>query len=250
VLGLIAASVVAWALFAVRLLTAAEPFVPLAVMSNPVVATGTASNFFVVGAMVALSIYIPVYFEAVVGLSASQSGLALLALTGGTVTGAQIAGRIMTWTPHYKRGPSFGLALSTAVTAVLAFASSSLPFWLFDTLLAIAGVGIGTIFPVTTISIQNAVAPHQLGTATAAFNFFRSLGSAILVAVFGAIFLSSLGFGDRRIGSIAALVAEAAKNGTPIAPVFDLIFGAASLTLGLGLIFFLLMEEKPLRGRN
>ena len=81
-----------------RLLTAAEPFVPLAVLFNPVVGTGTAANFFVVGTMVGLSIFVPIYFEAVVGLTASQSGLALIALMGGTVTGAQIAGRIMAWT--------------------------------------------------------------------------------------------------------------------------------------------------------
>ena len=91
-LGLIAATVVAWVLFAARLLTAAEPFVPLSVMFNPVVGTGTAANFFVVGTMVGLTIFVPIYFEAVVGLTASQSGLALIALMGGTVTGARSPG--------------------------------------------------------------------------------------------------------------------------------------------------------------
>jgi EmrB/QacA subfamily drug resistance transporter len=250
VIGLIAMSLVAWALFSIRLLTAGEPFVPLAVMSNPVVATGTASNFFVVGAMVALSIYVPIYFEAVVGLTASRSGLALLALTVGTVAGATLAGRVMAWTPHYKIGPSIGLTVSLAMTTLLAFTSSSLVLWQIEVLLAVTGLGIGTIFPVTTVSIQNAVEPHQLGTATATFNFFRSLGSAILVAAFGAIFLGGLGFGDRPIGSIQALVAEAARNGIPIAPVFDMVFAGAAVTLALGLVFFLLMEERPLKGRR
>ena len=185
IIGLLGASAVAWILFVLRLLTAAEPFVPLAVMFNPVVAAGTASNFFVMGTLVALSIYVPIYFEAVVGLSASQSGLALIALMGGTVTGAQIAGRIMVWTPHYKRGPLVGLVVSTGAVTALATMATSLPFVALEVLLALTGAGLGTAFPVATVAVQNAVEPHQLGTTTATFNFFRSLGSAILVAASG-----------------------------------------------------------------
>ena len=248
-IGLLAVSAVAWVLFAARLLTVAEPFVPLAVMLNPVVGTGTASNFFVVGTMVGLTIFVPIYFEAVLGLTASQSGVALIALMGGTVVGAQIAGRIMMWTEHYKIGPAFGLALSVVGAAVLAWRAGVMPLWEMEVLLAVTGIGMGTIFPVTTVSVQNAVLPHQLGTATATFNFMRSLGSAILVATFGAIFLSGLGIGGTTIGSLSGLVAEAAKNGTPIGPVFRMIFGSASVMLALGLAFFLIMEERPLKGR-
>jgi EmrB/QacA subfamily drug resistance transporter len=249
VVSLIVATVIAWSLFAMRLLTAAEPFVPLAVMFNPVVGTGTAANFFVVGTMVGLSIFVPIYFEAIVGLTASQSGMALIALMGGTVTGAQIAGRIMAWTAHYKRGPLAGLAVAVVGTAILSWRAGALPLWQIEVLLAVTGIGMGTIFPVTTVSIQNAVEMHQLGTATATFNFFRSLGSAILVAVFGTIFIGGLGVGGQAIGSLEKLVAIAAANGTPIGPVFTMIFGAASITLALGLACFAAMEERPLKGR-
>ncbi len=249
VIGLIVATVAAWGLFAGRLLTASEPFVPLTVMLNPVVGTGTASNFFVVGTMVGLTIFVPIYFEAIVGLSASQSGLALIALMGGTVTGAQIAGRIMAWTEHYKRGPLVGLVVAAIGMTILAWGSGTLQLWQIEVLLAISGVGMGTIYPVTTVSIQNAVEPHQLGTATATYNFFRSLGSAILVAVFGTIFLSGLGVGGQSAGSLERLVAIAAKNGTPIGPVFTMIFGAAAITLVIGFLCFLAMAEKPLKSR-
>ncbi len=249
IIGLIAASAVAWVLFVVRLMTAAEPFVPLAVMFNPVVAAGTASNFFVVGTVVALTIYLPIYFEAVIGLSASQSGLALIAFAGGTVVGAQIAGRIIAWTPRYKRGPFFGLLVGIAATIVLAFTATQQTLLSVEILLAIAGVGMGTIFPTTTVAVQNAVEPHQLGTATASFNFFRSLGSAILVAVFGAIFLGGLGLGGTPIGSLDQLVAQAAANGTAVAPVFQYVFGAAAAVLVVGFFCFAAMKELPLRGR-
>jgi len=250
IIGVLALSVVAWGLFVARLLTAAEPFVPLAVLSNRVVGTGTVANFFIMGTMVALSIYVPVYFEVVQGLSASHSGLALIALMGGTVTGAQIAGRVMAWTTHYKRGPKVGVVLSIVSAALLAFFSPTLPLWGVEVLLACTGLGIGTVFPVTTVAIQNAVEPHQLGTATATFNFFRSLGSAILVAGAGAIFLGALGLGGGAVGSLQELIAEASANGTPIAPIFGMIFGAASVTLAIGFVVFLFMPERPLRGRS
>jgi EmrB/QacA subfamily drug resistance transporter len=249
IIGLLVASVVAWVLFVARLLTADEPFIPLAVMFNPVVAAGTASNFFVMGTLVALSIYVPIYFEAVLGLSAAQSGLALIALMGGTVTGAQIAGRVMMWTPHYKRGPVFGLLVSIVAVSALAAGAPFLPLWGVEVLLAIGGIGLGTAFPVATISIQNAVEPHQLGTATASFNFFRSLGSAIFVAAFGAIFIGGLGIGGQAIGSLDALVAAAAHQGTAIGSVFRYVFGAAAVTLAVGFLCIAAMKELPLRAR-
>ncbi len=62
-----------------------------------------------------------------------------------------------------------------------------------EVLLFVIGIGLGTIFPVTTVTVQNAVPPHQLGTATAALNFFRSLGGAILVAAVRRDLLASAG---------------------------------------------------------
>jgi EmrB/QacA subfamily drug resistance transporter len=246
VVGLAIASAVAWILFVWRLLTAAEPFVPLPVMFHQVVATATASNFFVVGTSVALTIYIPIYFEAVLHLTAGQSGLALIAFVGGTVLGAQIAARVMAIAAHYKRTPVIGLFVASAGMAVLAF-GPELSLWPLEVLLLVTGTGLGTIFPVTTVAMQNAVPLHQLGTATAAFNFFRSLGSAIFVALFGAIFIGSLGLGGEAIGSLEQLVSAATAHGTAIGPAFRNVFAASVITMAIGFVFILLMRELPLR---
>jgi EmrB/QacA subfamily drug resistance transporter len=246
VIGLVAISAVAWGLFTWRLLTAAEPFVPLSVMFHQVVATATASNFFAVGTSVALTIYIPIYFESVLGLTAGQSGLALIAFVGGTVLGAQVAARVMAIATHYKRTPVIGLFVASVGMAVLAF-GPSLTLWPLEVVLLITGTGMGTIFPVTTVAMQNAVPLHQLGTATASFNFFRSLGSAIFVALFGAIFISSLGLGGQSIGSLEQLVSAAAAHGTAIGPAFRNVFAAAVVAMAIGFVFVLLMKELPLR---
>jgi fucose permease len=213
-----------------------------------VVAAGVTASFFAVGAMVGLSIYVPIYFEGLRGLDAAQSGLYLIALMGGTVCGAITTGKAMGMTPHYKRTPMIGVALSVVATAALAATANDLPLAWFVALLAVIGWGIGTQFPMMTVGVQNAVGPHELGTATANLNFFRSLGSAVLVAAYGAVFLGAIGGDAVHISSLDALVAESARNGTDLGNVFQMVFAAAAVTLAIAFIALAAMKELPLRG--
>src|SRR5690606_37417150 len=189
IFGLVAGSAVAWVLFTLRVLTAPEPFLPVGVLRDQVVATATLAGFFGIGTMVGLSIYMPLFFQSVLHLSAAESGFALIPLSIGTVFGAQFSGRVMARVQHYKRSPTVGLIIAMILTAVLAVFAGSLSIVPIEIILAFIGAGLGTLFPVTIVVAQNAVQAHHLGTATATINFMRSLGSAILVAVFGAIFL-------------------------------------------------------------
>jgi EmrB/QacA subfamily drug resistance transporter len=247
VIGLFVGSLVLWMLFIGRLLTAREPFVPLAVLFDPVVANATIANFFIVGVSVALTIYLPIYFQAVLHLTASQSGLALMPFVAGSVLGAQLSGRAMAYVTHYKRTPVVGVAVAIVATAILAYTAASLPLWTAEVLLAVIGTSFGTIYPVTTTSVQNAVEPHQLGTTTATYNFFRSLGGAVLVALLGAILIGGLGIGGTHVGSLAEMVAEATRRGTAIGPVFGRLFAATAVIMAIGYVFLLSMKEVPLR---
>jgi EmrB/QacA subfamily drug resistance transporter len=246
ILSLGVLTVVAWALFAVRLLTAPEPFVPLAVLGNPVVTFGVIGTFFGVGAMVGLSVFIPLYFEAVLGLTASESGLALIAFMGGTVVGASATGRIMLHFERYKWSATIGLALSAAAMALLAAFPTSFSLWEVEVILAIAGIGMGTIFPISTTAVQNAVQPHQMGTTTGVLNFFRSLGGALLVAAFGAVFFAMLS-ADASHVSIEEAVEQGARTGIDFSGVFRGVYGAAALALFLSFLGIFMMEERPLR---
>ena len=108
------------------------------------------------------------------GLTASESGFTLIPLMAGTVIGAASTGRMMAHFTHYKRPTLIGLAVAVLGMAVIAATPHGLPLWTFVLILALASVGLGTIFPLTLVSIQNAVLPHQMGTATGSLNFFRS----------------------------------------------------------------------------
>jgi MFS family permease len=131
------------------------------------------------GTYIGLTVYLPLYFEAVRNLSASATGLALIPLMAGTVVGATISGQAMAKVTHYKRLPVAGLVVAILATALLVLAADALPLAALEGVLALASLGLGTLLPVSTVAIQNAVRPHELGTATGTANFFRSLGGAL-----------------------------------------------------------------------
>jgi Na+/melibiose symporter-like transporter len=194
------------------------------------------------GTFIGLSIFMPIYFEGIIGLSASGSGLALIPLMVGTVVGATISGRSMTHIAHYKRLPLIALVFSLGATAAMAFAHSY-SLLLIEVLLATISIGLGTVMPVTTVSIQNAVAVHELGTATASMNFFRQLGGAFIVAIFGTIVLN--GAGISGVGIAHGIV------GTPeLVNAFRSVFLTATAGVLVCLLFLLRMEEKPLLERR
>jgi MFS family permease len=225
---------------------APEPLIPPGVLHNPVVRMATLSACFGMGTYIGLTIYLPVYFESVRGLSASLSGLALIPLMAGTVVGATISGRAMAKVKHYKRLPVAGLLVAMASTGILAALGNRMPLWAVELVLAVISVGLGTLLPVSTVAIQNAVMPHELGTATGTANFFRSLGGAFIVAIFGAIVLTGAGLSGG--GSFESLAASAAQSGIDLGAVFSHVFMAALVGFGLALLFLLAMEERPLRG--
>ncbi|MDQ0472387.1 MDR family MFS transporter [Labrys wisconsinensis] len=247
ILGLFAASALLWALFVARLRTAPEPLIPAEVLANRVVAMGTLAACFGMGVFIGLTIYMPIYLETVYELTASQSGLALLPLMVGTVTGATISGRVMARVDHYKRLPLIGLSIAVAALAILAMVPRGLPLAALEVVMTATSLGLGTLLPVSTVAIQNAVMPHQMGTATGTMNFFRSLGGALIVAGFGAIVLGGLPASAQAGLSMERLAASFAEHGLDIAFVFRWVFAAAALGLTLSLCALAAMEERPLK---
>jgi MFS family permease len=243
ILTLLAGSAVLWALFALRLLTAREPFIPLTILHGRVTGTITCAAFFGVGTIIGITIYTPLYCQTVLGLSASSSGVALIAFMAGTVVGSLTAARLMVRLAHYMRVPLAGLLLGVIALGVLALEPFSHSVTRLALLLFVLGCGVGPMYPMSTIVMQNAVKPHQLGTATGTLNFFRTLGGAIIVAVFGAIVLGAGGeaASAMTVGRLAAAQAD-------LAPVFQWVFIAAMICLAIAFCSLLLVEERPLHG--
>src|SRR5262249_56603814 len=101
-----------WGLFSWRLVEVRDPFLPLCIRANPVVRCATLAGACNMGTLVGMTIFVPLYFEVVLHLSASESGMALIPLMGATVTFSTITGRMMTYIVHYKRMSLIGLTIS------------------------------------------------------------------------------------------------------------------------------------------
>jgi EmrB/QacA subfamily drug resistance transporter len=237
ILGLVGSSVVLWVLFALRLTRAPEPFIPLTMLRDKVVFGIVVAGFFSIGAIIGLSIFIPLYVELVLGHSPSAGGVVLIAFVGGATVGSMVSGRLMTRVERYKRVPVLAMPIGIVAMIVFAAVPADLSLVQVAVLLAIAGAGMGPMYPTTTVIIQNAVPLYQLGIATGTLNFFRQLGGALIVAVFAAIVLGGRTL-DKLAGGNAATAAEA----------FRLVFIAAAICLAIAFVALLVIKEQPLRG--
>src|SRR5882757_6098962 len=248
--ALVAAAAVLSMLFAWRLARASEPFLPLPVLANPVMRMGTVCTSFSQGAVIGLTIFLPLYYELVHKFSASDAGLALIPIVVMSTPGSILAGRAMMHLDHYKRVPLICLSCSIAALSLLVW-NPALPPIAVAFVLSVVAFGIGTSYPVGTVSIQNAVSRYQVGAAMGAMNFFRGLTAAFIVAAMGAIVLAALGVSPERGGNSAALTATAANAlGVDLAHVFRGVFALGVVCLIASLIALLRMEERPLRGRS
>jgi MFS family permease len=145
---------------------------------------------------------------------------------------------------HYKRVAIIGTLVAATTAAALML--SPMPLWLLLVLLSIFALGLGTAFPVSTVSAQNAVARSQIGTITGATNFFRALMASFTVAAFSAILLMALGADISFSGEHRGLVNSISPTDMIVA--FRYVFGAAAAMMVVTSICMILMEERPLAG--
>jgi EmrB/QacA subfamily drug resistance transporter len=223
---------------------AEEPFLPLPLMGGTVVPYAMAAGGCALGAILGLTVHLPLYYEVVYHLSASEAGLALIPLAAVSTCGAAIAGRTMARAKHYKRVAIIGTA--SAAVAGCAMALTTLPLWALLVLLSVFALGLGTAFPVSVVSLQNSVARSQVGTVTGAMNFFRALMASFTVAAFTAILLMALGADISLSGEHRGPVSSIPT--ADMIAAFRYVFAAAAALLACASLCNILMEEKPLAG--
>ena len=187
ILGLLATSVLSLSLFIMVERRVRHPILPLSLFANSVF---TVSNLivFVMGAsMFGALLYMPLFLQGVMGLSATVSGGMMMPMTLSLVVASILGGQAMSRSGRYKNLAFFGLAVTTVGMYLLSTLNvdSELPVTL--AYIIIVGLGLGIGMPVFNLTVQNAVDHGHLGVATATGQLFRQLGGTIGVALFGTV---------------------------------------------------------------
>lgn len=201
IIGLALGGIVLLVAFCFRELRAPEPILPLRIFRNGVIRVASSMSFVVSMAMFAATVFLPIYLQLVAGVSPSGSGMLLVPLMSGSIVGGFSAGQLMGRSGRYKRYPIIGLLVASAAFVVLANLTIASPMSFSLIAMGVLGIGIGMTMPVTLIAVQNAADPGDLGTATSAVAFFRSMGGSFGVAILWTVLLLVL---DRELGTPAA----------------------------------------------
>ena len=183
--------------FVVVELRATEPIIPLAIFRNHVVALSMLAIFFVGMGMFGGIIFIPLYFQGVLGLSATSSGSFLTPMMVAMVFASTISGQILSrFGGHYRIQGLVGLAVMATGLYLLSRMTSDTSQTVAIFNIVIMGIGLGIALPLFIIAVQNAVPYRVMGIVTSSTQFFRAIGATVGLALFGSVmanrFASSL----------------------------------------------------------
>jgi len=168
---------------------AAEPIIPLTFFTQPVIAVCSVAAFVLGVGMFGVIIYLPLFMQGVLGVSATQSGNLLTPLLMGVVVASAVCGQTISRTGEYKLLGIAGSILVAAGMILFARMDAETSRLYVATGMVIAGFGMGLLQPVYTLAVQNVAPRERMGAATSSTIFFRSIGSTVGVAAFGTLML-------------------------------------------------------------
>ncbi|MFL5251584.1 MAG: MDR family MFS transporter [Rhodopila sp.] len=191
--GLLAVTVGLATLFVWQENRAPEPLIRLPLFRNRIFARGVAVGGMMAFAMLGSTVFLPLYFQLVLGMDPAVAGMMLLPQVIGMLLSSVIGGRIVAHLGRTKPFLLAGLGLEAAALGSLAvFAWIGASPHAFLVSMGALGLGMGIGMPNLTTAVQNAVAHRELGAATGTMSFARSLGGALGVATSGTIMSTRL----------------------------------------------------------
>jgi EmrB/QacA subfamily drug resistance transporter len=269
-IGLLVAVVVLVGLFILVESKVSEPIIPLGLFTHWTFTSNIVFAMIMGVGMFGGLIYLPIYLQAVKGYSATGSGLAMLPLVVGIFSTSITGGQIMSRTGRYKWMPVSGAIVVGLALFGLSRLQIDTPYLAIAGLMFLFGAGLGLTMQVVVTAVQNSVERRHMGTATASVTFFRSMGGAIGVALFGAILntrlphhlaevvpasaQAQLGAASASINDVTAIRALPEPVKTWVLTAFtqsmDDVFMVAVPFMVVALVIAVTMREKPLAGRQ
>jgi EmrB/QacA subfamily drug resistance transporter len=184
--------VAATAAFIVVERRAKQPILPLHFFENRNFALimGVATLFG--SAFMGSILYLTQFNQQVFGASPTKSGLMLLPLIAGLMVTSITSGQIISKTGKYKIFMQVGIIVATVMVALLATLTPESGYLYEAVIMTLLGAGLGVVMPVMNLAVQNEFKQHELGVATSSSQLFRSLGSTLGTAIFGAILTAGI----------------------------------------------------------
>lgn len=171
-----------------------EPIIPLHMFANPVIRSMLIGAASISTVLYAANAFLPLFLQAVTGVSPTQSGLLLVPMVLGILVSASVVGRLIQRSGRYRTASivGFGLAVVAAVgLGQMGQGGGRLAVMIGA--MSVLGLAAGVTNPISTIAIQNAVEPTEIGVASSLSMFSRTLFATIGIAVFGTLMNSKLG---------------------------------------------------------
>lgn len=170
---------------------AAEPIMPLSMFTNSVSTISMIALFFVGMGLFGGIIFIPLFFQGVLGLSATSSGSFLTPMMLGLVVASTLSGQALSRLGgHYRIQGLIGLFVMGIGIYLLSRLSVDSSRGQAILSIVITGLGVGASLPLYVIAVQNAVPYRIMGIATSSVQFFRAIGATVGLALFGSIMTS------------------------------------------------------------
>jgi len=170
-----------------------NPIIPLKLFHNPVSAISFIALFISSISSFAATFFLPQYFQLVIGVTPTVSGLLLEPVQIGMIVGPIIGGWMVARFMSYRSCLLLWVGVITIMYFMLAWPDDLLLISIvaIPTLLLL-GAGLGVIMPLMTVAVQNSVDKSNIGSATATLGLSRSLGSLIGGGLFGIVYSSGL----------------------------------------------------------
>ncbi|MEU4334538.1 MDR family MFS transporter [Micromonospora lupini] len=192
ILGLAVVALVALVAFGLVERRVPEPILPLALFANRNFALISLIGFLLGFAMFGAMNFLPLYQQTVQGASATNSGLLLLPLMFGMLVVSLVIGRAITKTGKYRAYPIIGGVVMTGGMALLSMLDTDTSKLQSSLYMVVLGAGMGFLMQTSMLIAQNSVEQKDLGAASGAATFFRSIGGSFGISLFGAIFANRL----------------------------------------------------------
>ncbi|HEX3013504.1 MAG TPA: MDR family MFS transporter [Methanobacterium sp.] len=193
IIGLLVFSAAMFALFVWAEKKAVEPILPLSLFKNSTFSISSVENFLASALIFAGIIYVPLFAQNILGMSATNAGLIMIPMLISLTIASNIAGQIISRTGKYKKlavAEFVITGIGIVLLATLNINSSPYALLAYSTIL---GLGSGMMYTVFTISVQNSFSLREIGIVTSSMQFFRNVGSTVAIPVFGYIVNATMG---------------------------------------------------------